>query len=93
VLLNSNSRWSVSDPLARFARVSPHEGEISSILPLREGESRRMRQGVAHTLILRSWAIGPLAGAGRPCREAELRSAASAKADAYVRELKARRPQ
>jgi hypothetical protein len=47
--------------------------------------------GRSHT-ILRSWATGPLAGAG-PCREAELRSAASAKADAYVRELKARRPQ
>jgi len=39
----------VSDPLARFARVSPHEGEIKVILPLREGESRRRRQGVAHT--------------------------------------------
>src|SRR6478672_10470364 len=26
VLLNSNSRWCVSDPLARFARVSPSGG-------------------------------------------------------------------
>jgi hypothetical protein len=26
VLLNSNSRWRVSDPLARFARVSPSRG-------------------------------------------------------------------
>jgi hypothetical protein len=44
----------VSDPLARFARVSPHEGEITLNLqavysPPREGESRRKRQGVAHT--------------------------------------------
>src|SRR5215510_6383209 len=35
------SRWSVGDPLARFGRLHT--------LPLREGESRRRRQGVGHT--------------------------------------------
>ena len=44
-----NSRWCVSDPLARSARVSPSRGGDYFILPLGEGESRRRRQGVAHT--------------------------------------------
>jgi len=39
----------VSDPLARSARSPPREGEIIVFivfnLPLREGESRRRRQG------------------------------------------------
>jgi hypothetical protein len=54
-MLNCNSRRCVSDPLARFARVSPSRGgdyrlqRESFILPLPEGESRRRRQGVAHT--------------------------------------------
>jgi len=30
VLLNCNSRWSVSDPLARSARVSPSRGKINT---------------------------------------------------------------
>src|SRR5262245_34212275 len=43
VLLNCNSRWRMSDPLARSTLISPHEGEINAcnvraILPLREGE-------------------------------------------------------
>src|SRR5215831_484996 len=42
-------RCCVSDPLARFARVSPSRGGDYFILPLCEGESRRRRQGVAHT--------------------------------------------
>jgi hypothetical protein len=48
-VVHCKSRWCVSDPLARFARVSPSRGETNFILPLREGESRRRRQGVDHT--------------------------------------------
>src|SRR4030095_13533905 len=54
-MLNCNSRRCVSAPLARFARVSPSRGgdyrlqRESFILPLPEGESRRRREGGAHT--------------------------------------------
>src|SRR5262249_2928335 len=43
------STWCVSDPLARFARVSPSGGGDYIYPPPGEGEGRRRRQGVAHT--------------------------------------------
>src|SRR5262249_4736 len=55
------SRWCVSHPLARFARVSPHEGETNFILPLREGRAAEGGRGwLTHHLEL-GWAARPAA--------------------------------
>jgi hypothetical protein len=48
------SRWCVSDPLARFARVSPHEGEINAckasfVLPLVRGRAAEGGRGSFYT--------------------------------------------
>jgi hypothetical protein len=53
------SRWCVSDPLARFARVSPHEGEINAckasfVLPLVRGRAAEGGRG-SFTHHLESW--------------------------------------
>jgi len=42
---NSDSRWCVSDPLARFARVSPSRGGDYFILPLVRGRAAEGGRG------------------------------------------------
>ena len=64
---NRNQKWRVSDPLARFARVSPSRGgdlrlqRESLILPLRvRGRRERSeRGGCSHTISNWSWATRP----------------------------------
>jgi len=65
VLLNQRSRWRVSNPLARFARVSPSRGGDQATLPLFEGETRAKRARgslTRHVELDRGYALSPLRG-------------------------------